>query len=58
MKEGSEPSTATSILLIDNNHMIGFSKGSSYPINVEVVVSINDKPLENPMKVLFEPKTT
>lgn len=34
-----------------------FNKGSSYPINVEVV-SINNKPLENPMKVLFELKTT
>jgi plastocyanin len=34
-----------------------FKKGSSYPINVEVV-SIDNKPLENPMKVLFELKTT
>jgi plastocyanin len=34
-----------------------FKGGSSYPINVEVV-SINNKPLENPMKVLFELKTT
>ena len=35
----------------------GFKGGSSYPINVEVV-SVNNKPLENPMKVLFELKTT
>lgn len=34
-----------------------FIKGSSYPIIVEVV-SINNKPLENPMKVLFELKTS
>jgi plastocyanin len=34
-----------------------FKKGSSYPINVEVV-SIDNKLLENPMEVLFELKTT
>jgi hypothetical protein len=34
-----------------------FKKGTSYPISVEVV-SINNKPLENPIKVLFKLNTT
>ena len=34
-----------------------FKKGSSYPISIEIV-SVNSKPLENPMKVIFDFKTT
>jgi plastocyanin len=33
-----------------------FKKGSTYPISVEIV-SINSKPVENPMKVLFDFRT-
>lgn len=34
-----------------------FKNGSSYPIDVQIV-SINNKPVENPIRVLFELKTT
>jgi plastocyanin len=34
-----------------------FQKGSSYPISIEIV-SVNSKPVENPMKVVFDFKTT
>ena len=34
-----------------------FKNGSSYPIEVQIV-SINNKPVENPIRVLFELKTT
>jgi len=34
-----------------------FKKGSSYPINIEIV-SINGKPVENPISVLFPFKTS
>ena len=33
-----------------------FKKGSSYPISVEIV-SVDSKPVENPIKVLFDLKT-
>jgi len=35
----------------------GFKKGTTYPISVEVV-SVNNKPLGNPLKVVFDLKTT
>jgi plastocyanin len=34
-----------------------FKNGSTYPIDVQIV-SINNKPVENPIRVLFELKTT
>jgi hypothetical protein len=34
-----------------------FKKGSSYPISVEIV-SVNSKSVENPIKVLFDLKTS
>jgi hypothetical protein len=34
-----------------------FKNGSSYPIDVQIV-SINNKPVENPIRVIFELKTT
>ncbi len=34
-----------------------FKNGSSYPIDIQIV-SINNKPVENPIRVLFELKTT
>lgn len=34
-----------------------FKKGTSYPISIEIV-SVNSEPVENPMKVLFDFKTT
>ena len=34
-----------------------FKKGSSYPISIEII-SVNSKPVENPMRVLFDFRTT
>ena len=34
-----------------------FKQGSSYPIIVEIV-SVDSKPVENPIKVLFDLKTS
>ena len=34
-----------------------FKKGSSYPISIEII-SVNSKPVENPMRVLFYFRTT
>jgi len=34
-----------------------FKSGSSYPIDVQLV-SINNKPVENPIRVVFQLKTT
>ena len=33
-----------------------FKKGSTYPISVEII-SINSKPVESPIKVLFDFRT-
>ena len=34
-----------------------FKKGSSYPISIEII-SVNSEPVENPLKVVFDFKTT